>query len=43
VGSLELTAAEMAQAAADLVAREREILDLRDKVSLFMCWGTGCM
>jgi hypothetical protein len=32
VSSLELTAAEMAQAAADLVAKEREILDLRSKV-----------
>ncbi|KAJ9522786.1 hypothetical protein QJQ45_019818 [Haematococcus lacustris] len=31
VQSLELTAAEMAQAAADLVAREREILNLRGK------------
>lgn len=29
VQSLELTAAEMAQAAADLVAREREILNMR--------------
>mmetsp|Transcript_26573 Transcript_26573/g.67656 ORF Transcript_26573/g.67656 Transcript_26573/m.67656 type:complete len:709 (-) Transcript_26573:349-2475(-) len=31
VQSLELTAAEMAQAAADLVAREREILNMRSK------------
>ncbi len=31
VQSLELTAAEMAQAAADLVAREREILALKSK------------
>eukprot|EP00983_Pelagomonas_calceolata_P036515 1133972-Pelagomonas_calceolata.AAC.3 len=32
VSSLELTAAEMAQAAANLVAQEREILDLQSKV-----------